>query len=199
MAKAGRPRQFDKETAIDVAMNTFWEKGFESTSLADLREVLNLSSASFYAAFGSKKKLFEACLERYAKTCGEMTSYLDDSSVSGREAMQNMLNATIRVQTSNTSPLGCMAVLSGQNCLDSNKDVEALAARVRLETKEAICRCLQRAAREGELPDTTDIDAMTLMFDCFVKGISVQARDGVTEQALLHSVECLMHCWPHHH
>lgn len=199
MAKAGRPRQFDKDTAIDVAMNTFWEKGFESTSLADLREVLNLSSASFYAAFGSKKKLFEACIERYAQTCGEMTSYLDDTTVSAREAMQNMLSATIRVQTSSTSPLGCMAVLSGQNCLDSNKDVEALSSRVRQETREAMSRCISRAVSQGELPESTDIEAMTMMFDCFVKGISVQARDRISEQSLLNAADCLMQCWPPRH
>ena len=52
MARTGRPREFDRDKAIEIAMNTFWEKGFESTSLADLRQILNLSSASFYAAFG---------------------------------------------------------------------------------------------------------------------------------------------------
>ena len=72
MARTGRPREFDRDKAIDAAMNAFWERGFESTSLSDLRDLLNLSSASFYAAFGSKKSLYEECLKRYSETCGEV-------------------------------------------------------------------------------------------------------------------------------
>ncbi len=195
MARTGRPREFDREKAIETAMNTFWEKGFESTSLADLRTVLNLSSASFYAAFGSKKALYEECLKRYTETCGEVTSYLDDSSISPKQAIQTMLKHTVAVQTSSTSPQGCMAVLSGMNCCDDNKEVETLTFSVRKQTRDAIFRCVKRGIELGELAAKTDAESYTLMLDSFVKGISIQAKDGATEEQLLAAADYLLMNW----
>ena len=56
--RAGRPREFDYERAVDTALALFWEHGYEGTSLSRLRDAMGVSSASFYSAFGSKEQLF---------------------------------------------------------------------------------------------------------------------------------------------
>ncbi|WP_111896261.1 TetR/AcrR family transcriptional regulator [Acinetobacter sp. MB5] len=195
MSRTGRPREFNRDKAIDSAMNLFWEKGFESTSLADLRQTLNLSSASFYAAFGSKKILYAECLNRYMETCGQVTIALDDLSISPRKAIENMLHQTISMQTSTLSPSGCMAVLSGLNCCDENKEVEQLTKNVRKQTRDAISRCVLRGIESGELPENTNVEVITLMIDCFVKGIAIQARDHVSKDQLLAAADTLLQCW----
>ena len=92
MARTGRPRQFNREDAIKSAMDLFWQKGYESTSLAELRKVLgNISSASFYAAFGSKQALYSECLALYTSTCGETFSELENESVPAKAAIKNMV------------------------------------------------------------------------------------------------------------
>ena len=66
MARTGRPRGFDRDEAITQAMHLFWEHGYEGASLAVLRHAMgDISSASFYAAFGSKEALYRETLERY--------------------------------------------------------------------------------------------------------------------------------------
>ncbi len=196
MARTGRPRAFDRDEAVSKAMNLFWEKGFESTSLADLRETLGkMSSASFYAAFGSKQALYKECLARYIQSCGAAGQVLNDERISPREAMQTMLYDTISMQTSPLSPSGCMAVLSGLNCLDENKEVEALTRQARKDTRDAIERCVNRGIEQGQLPPTVNIEAYTLMLDCFVKGISLQARDGLSGQVLKESADQLLASW----
>ena len=62
---AGRPRSFCTEKALDSAMQVFWRKGYEGTSMVDLTEAIGINSPSLYAAFGSKDGLFRAVLERY--------------------------------------------------------------------------------------------------------------------------------------
>jgi AcrR family transcriptional regulator len=62
----GRPREFDIDEAIDIALDLFWRNGYEKTSLSDLTGALKISPPSFYFAFGSKEQLFKKALDRYA-------------------------------------------------------------------------------------------------------------------------------------
>jgi len=61
----GRPRTFDMDQALDQALQVFWEKGYEGTSIADLTEAMGVNPPSLYAAFGNKEKLFKKALDRY--------------------------------------------------------------------------------------------------------------------------------------
>ena len=61
----GRPREFDVETALELATALFWRKGYEGTSLSDLTETLGITRSSFYNAFGTREDLFREALADY--------------------------------------------------------------------------------------------------------------------------------------
>lgn len=61
----GRVRVFDENTAIRAARDVFWERGYASTSLAELQAATGLSRSSVYGTFGSKRGLFEAVTHNY--------------------------------------------------------------------------------------------------------------------------------------
>ena len=58
-----RLQEFNTEEALRKAMNMFWQKGYEATSLADLLEAMGLSKSSLYAAFGGNRELFIAAFD----------------------------------------------------------------------------------------------------------------------------------------
>lgn len=60
-----RTREFDEEKVLESAMELFWEKGYEATSLSDLTSRMGIQRPSIYSAFGDKKELFEAALRKY--------------------------------------------------------------------------------------------------------------------------------------
>ncbi|MFS4517744.1 TetR/AcrR family transcriptional regulator, partial [Delftia tsuruhatensis] len=62
---AGRPREFDRDQALERAMLAFWRRGYEGTSMADLVQALGIASARIYAAFGSKQDLFREAVQHY--------------------------------------------------------------------------------------------------------------------------------------
>ncbi|HAO2892184.1 TPA: helix-turn-helix transcriptional regulator, partial [Escherichia coli] len=54
MLPKGRPRAFDRDAALERAMRVFWQKGYDSASMSDLTEAMQINAPSLYAAFGSK-------------------------------------------------------------------------------------------------------------------------------------------------
>ena len=66
----GRPRSFDREAALEQALRTFWEHGYDGTSVADLTRAMGIGPPSLYAAFGDKRTLFEEVVESYVTRYG---------------------------------------------------------------------------------------------------------------------------------
>jgi TetR/AcrR family transcriptional repressor for divergent bdcA len=57
---------FDRDQGIALAQALFHQRGFDSVSLSDLTEAMDIKPPSFYAAYGSKAALFEKAMLRYA-------------------------------------------------------------------------------------------------------------------------------------
>src|SRR5262245_37413696 len=92
---AGRPPEFDRDDALERAMRLFWAKGYEGTSMSDLTVALGIGRQSLYGAFGGKRELFVACLERYSEHVLERSLFgtLDEPAGSALAALERVLDA----------------------------------------------------------------------------------------------------------
>jgi AcrR family transcriptional regulator len=105
MLHKGRPREFDADEALDRALEVFWRKGFEGTSISDLTDAMGINPPSLYAAFGNKEGLLKAALDRYsAKRAAWMDEVLSASTA--RDVAERMLMGIADTQTDPANPPG---------------------------------------------------------------------------------------------
>jgi TetR/AcrR family transcriptional repressor for divergent bdcA len=179
-------------------MLLFWEKGYEATSLAQLRKCMSLSSASFYAAFGSKDGAFNAAVRRYMESYGRVTLPLADDDLEPREALEKTLRASVVMQTDSAHPLGCLIGLGGIIAGTDEKRRAALQTR-RTSDRANIANLLERAIADGKLEPPVAVDALATLFHSFLLGLTPLARDGVSADTLQASVTEIMRFWDSMH
>ncbi|OUI84790.1 TetR/AcrR family transcriptional regulator [Acetobacter tropicalis] len=196
MARTGRPREFDRDKAIDAATALFWAQGYEPTSLTQLKSCMgNISPASFYAAFGSKEALFREVVQRYLETYGQVMAPLWDESLSPRDAIERTLRGSARMQATCTHPAGCLVVCGASNCSPENEPVQALLAAERQRTRKGIRACVERAIALGELKASPATKVLPDILATFFHGMTCEARDGTISDTLDAAVTSLLTLW----
>lgn len=196
MARTGRPREFDRDRAIDAATALFWAQGYEPTSLTQLKACMgNISPASFYAAFGSKEALFREVVQHYLATYGQVMAPLWNENLAPRDAIEQTLRGSARMQAARTHPCGCLVVSGASNCSPENEPVQALLAKERKRTRAGIRACVERAVANNELQASTATDVLPDILTTFFHGMTCEARDGMTSDNLDAAVTSLLTLW----
>lgn len=90
---AGRPRTFDKDAVLRMAMRAFWERGYDGVSVAQLCKEAGIAAPSLYAAFGDKNALFEKASALYTEHLDEDLER-DLSAPTARGAIERLLHSS---------------------------------------------------------------------------------------------------------
>ncbi|MFB7587463.1 TetR/AcrR family transcriptional regulator [Streptomyces sp. NPDC056169] len=190
----GRPRSFDRLTALEQATMAFWEHGYETTSVADLTRAMGISAPSLYAAFGDKRTLFEEVVEAYAGSYGAYGGRAFAEEPTARGAIGRVLREAAELFTESGHPRGCLMISAAINC--STPEVEeALRARREANLTSFEAR-IRRGVEAGELSSGTDARALARFSGAVLQGMSQQARDGATREDLAAVAEWAMSSWP---
>lgn len=194
MGKAGRPREFDRHEALESALFTFWERGFESTSIAELTRRLGIATPSLYAAFGDKRALYLEALDLYH---GHQVDFLDetlDVPGSRRVAIATMLLKMADLYSTPGMPVGCMInsgeVPTGEPALSSR------LTELRASMYGRIRREIETAADAAELPKSLDADDLAGVIWTTVLGMALRSRDGAGREELRATALSIMRVWP---
>lgn len=172
----GRPREFDRDRALERAMEAFWARGYRATSVQDLVDCMGIHRGSLYGTFGDKRALFLAALERYEGMVARRLLETLEGPGSGKEAIRRFFAAKIRHAMDRRRPPGCLMTNSAIERAPPDPDA---AGRVRasLEKMEgAFHRALVRARDAGELDPGRDLRALARFLTSSAQGLSVMAR-----------------------
>jgi len=196
MVRRGRPRSFDREHALRQAMEVFWALGYEGATLTDLQDAMGgITAPSFYAAFGSKEKLFREAVELYSRTLGLPMMKALAEGPTARASVEALLEAAVESFLKPGKPRGCLLVLGAINSMPANKSVQDHLRSLRARRQKVIQQRLQRGLAEGELPSGLDLGALASFYATVVDGLAIQARDGASRKDLNFAVRCAMAAW----
>ena len=190
----GRPRSFDRDAALAAAMDVFWQKGFEATSISDLTEAMSINPPSLYSAFGDKEHLFLEAIESYQQNRGSSCPYTDEPTARG--AIERLLTYMAHDLTESSHPRGCMMMMAAATSANTSAALQKVLTRKRLEARDHMRLRIKRGIEEGDVPAGTDVNALSDFYLTIITGMSLQARDGATRKSLIATVEQAMQIFP---
>jgi AcrR family transcriptional regulator len=178
-----RPKEFDRDVAVQRAMSVFWQKGYVATSTDDLLQAMKIGRQSLYDTFGDKRRLYVEALQRYqqesiAANIGRLRSVA--SPLAGIEAFVIGIIASDKT----TREQGCMGVGSINEFGNSDPELARLRAQPCTLQHRALVARLKEAQAAGEIGLTVDIEVAAQFVETTMLGLQVAAKAGVSLQAL---------------
>ncbi len=179
MTPAGRPKEFDRDQALDRAMNLFWSRGYEATGLRELLDHMEIGRQSLYDTFGDKHSLYLEAVQHYFDKVTHC--YVDQLDGSGspleriRRAVRSIANSVTENQCR-----GCFLTNTLVESAPHNAEI-ADAARTQLRDLEsAFRRVLKEAVDIGELPNDANVRALARYLTSTIQGLVVMGKASVS-------------------
>jgi TetR/AcrR family transcriptional repressor of nem operon len=179
-----RPREFEPDAVVERAMQVFWANGYESTSLDDLCDATSLNRSSLYSAFGDKRALFLATIDRYGDRAVARVSGALSREVPIRDAMASFLAEMIDQIVAGPGRSGCFI---GNCAAEVVRHDRTAAAKVRRNLKRieaAFHDGLARAKTRGELSAGANVDALARFFVAGTQGLRLVGKTAPEREVL---------------
>lgn len=91
----GRPKAFDRDQALALAVEAFRSRGYESTSIQNLVDSMGIHRASLYDTYGSKQELFLEVLGRYTENVRETLFVVLDPHGPAKETLRRFFDRAV--------------------------------------------------------------------------------------------------------
>ena len=177
-----RPKEFDRDLALQKAMMVFWEKGYAATSAADLVQAMGIGRQSLYDTFGDKHQLYLEALALYSEAS---VAELVQSMRAARplEAIEAMLMA-FAARPEEQNALGCMGINSICELGLQDEAVNAVRERSGAPLRASLIALLEQAKAAGDADPGLDAAAGADFILATLAGMKVIAKGGADAQAL---------------
>ena len=156
-----RVKAFDEERALDKAVDCFWSRGYEATSVRDLGEAMEIGGASLYNAFGDKRTLFVKCLERYANRSSRERMARIEEKHAPKDAIRTFLAEIIERSLKDPDCKGCLLVNSALDVAPHDAAISKAVAGYLDEIRDFFRRNIETARRAGTMPKSIDAEVVS--------------------------------------
>ena len=188
----GRPREFDEEQVLAAAMNAFWRKGYEATSLVDLTECTGLNKASLYRVFGDKHQLFKAALQNYSDM-----EYREVLAVVSETAspLANIRAVVHKICDDAGSDKGCMMINSMVELAPHDAEVKQMLKSFGEKRLQAVQGMIAQAQQAGEVRPELEPMELAISLMIALAGSAAMVKGFMEGQQIVKNLENLIDSW----
>ncbi|WP_285692520.1 TetR/AcrR family transcriptional regulator [Actinomadura sp. NBRC 104412] len=171
-----RTKEFDPDEALQKALELFWERGYDATSMADLVQHLGIARASIYATFGGKHDLYVKAFERYLQTRDPDVVEVLSQPGPALPAVRSLVEAYAEESLCDERRRGCMVVNAAVEVMPRDPQI-ARRVEASWDTVEtALTSALTRARAQGEISGEKDPRALARFLLVMMQGLRVLGR-----------------------
>ncbi len=171
-----RPREFDEAEALDAAIQCFWSRGYEATSVRDLADAMGIAGPSLYNTFGDKRTLYQQALEHYVERgfCDRVRRF--EAQLAPRAAIGAFFDEIIELSLADEQRKGCLIVNSALELAPHHPEFQAALAVVLRDMEGFFHRCVKAAQDAGAISAALPADDLARMLLGLLMGLRVLAR-----------------------
>ncbi|MEM7585186.1 MAG: TetR/AcrR family transcriptional regulator [Acidobacteriota bacterium] len=177
-------KNFEIDDALESAMQVFWAKGYDATSIADLTDATGVQRQSLYNAIGDKRSLFIRCLLKYDTEQRQAKLASLESRGTPVEAIRDLFTSIVEDSSCSESNRGCFLVNTALALQGHDEEVRVLVTSALEDFRSFFKRLVQHAKVRGDVASDLDADATASGLMAAFVGMQAMAR-GAVEQAVL--------------
>ncbi|CAM3742695.1 TetR/AcrR family transcriptional regulator [Nocardiopsis rhodophaea] len=171
-----RTKEFDPDAALHAAIEMFWERGYEATSMADLVEHLGVARASIYATFGGKRELYLKALDRYGELADPDLIQRLSQPGPALPAVRDLILRFAEEAAGEGARRGCLITNTAVELAPHDAQAAQRVEAAWLIQETAIAGALSRAQAQGELSEDRDARGLARCLVVLLQGIRVAGK-----------------------
>ena len=165
-------------------MHLFWRKGYESSSLQELLQVMDLSKSSFYQAFHSKHALFQLCLQHYRRFLVQELRVQLKRSGSGKQFIISVLRQAAEDTAGPDARRGCLLMNTASEFAQADPQIAQLVSLSIESFTEIFEQAVIQAQQQGEIPPTKDARALATYLVSSKSGLMNMVKAGADRETV---------------
>lgn len=182
-----RTKEFDENEVLNKAVDLFWLKGYNGTSMQDLVDGLGISRSSLYDTYGDKHTLYIKALECYQCTASAKISQIVNSNLPAKETIKQILEFITDELLGDHSRKGCFMVNAEVEVAPHDEAVKQMICRNDQQVEDIFYQVVKKGQDKGEIDHTQDGRAIARSIANTVKGMQVTAKS-TTEKAVFDDI-----------
>lgn len=180
----GRPLKFDPDVALESAMQLFWRKGYESSSLQELLYTMELSRSSFYQTFKSKHSLFQRCIQFYRQMLTDTMYTQLDKNGSGKSFIKTLFHSVADETSGPDAQLGCMVMNVASEFAQTDHQIAQIVSSSIESFIDVFETAIKQAQTQGEISTDKDARSLAHYFVSSMSGLKNMVKGGADRETI---------------